>query len=319
MPYPSLATVKRLFAVSGNCCAFPGCDAPLIDAPSGKVVGRICHIAGSNGPRHDPQQSAKQRHGYENLLLLCSPHHDVIDADVDKYTVDVLRLMKARHEHATENTGLTTDQARAFLNIVKESSVNRVVASLNQSGGQVAHTITNIVHTSGTSLRESDIKPSGRRTAALDDLWQYMLAALDATLRATVNLGPCKHDVHRQSFDTLAGVPFPEMKSGSELDGWSSFQNDYLHVMAFPHFGNAANTAINELAHCGARARLFVSATVLQAVNEVVGMMREAVAQARDAKTSEDRWRHLFGCVHRIECKVVPFEHLIKNEMCDGG
>ena len=56
MSGPSVATIKRLFAVSGNRCAFPGCTTPLVDPTSGKVTGRICHIRARNpqGPRHDP-------------------------------------------------------------------------------------------------------------------------------------------------------------------------------------------------------------------------------------------------------------------------
>ena len=41
MSGPTIATVKRLFAVSENCCAFPGCDAPLVDTASGAILGEI--------------------------------------------------------------------------------------------------------------------------------------------------------------------------------------------------------------------------------------------------------------------------------------
>lgn len=34
---PTTKTIKCLFAASGNRCAFPGCDRPL-------VTGEICHI-----------------------------------------------------------------------------------------------------------------------------------------------------------------------------------------------------------------------------------------------------------------------------------
>ena len=41
---PSTLTVKRLFAVSGNRCAFPGYDATLVDLDTGIVNSEICHI-----------------------------------------------------------------------------------------------------------------------------------------------------------------------------------------------------------------------------------------------------------------------------------
>ena len=100
MAGPSVATVKRLFAVSGNRCAFPGCDLPLVDEASGKVTGRICHIKADSpgGPRYDPGQSEEERHGFGNLVLMCPLHHDVIDSNVETYTVERLLEIKARHE-----------------------------------------------------------------------------------------------------------------------------------------------------------------------------------------------------------------------------
>jgi hypothetical protein len=78
---PGAATVKRLFALSGNRCAFPKCTSLLVDGT--KVVGKICHIKAQSkgGPRYDPNQTQVERHGYDNLILMCGRHHDVIDAD----------------------------------------------------------------------------------------------------------------------------------------------------------------------------------------------------------------------------------------------
>ena len=95
MTGPSVATVKRLFAVSGNRCAFPECALPLVDEASGKVTGRICHIKADSpgGPRYDPEQHNKERHGFANLVLMCPLHHDVIDSDAEAYTME--RLLEA--------------------------------------------------------------------------------------------------------------------------------------------------------------------------------------------------------------------------------
>ena len=90
MAGPSAPTIKRLFAVSGNTCAFPGCNIPLVDATSGKVTARICHIKARQpgGPRYDAQQTEDERHAFENLVLMCPMHHDVIDSDAETYTVE---------------------------------------------------------------------------------------------------------------------------------------------------------------------------------------------------------------------------------------
>ena len=63
-------------------------------------MGEICHIKAANlsGPRYDPRQTAVQRHGYDNLLLLCANHHTIIDDDPEAYTVKRLMKMKTDHE-----------------------------------------------------------------------------------------------------------------------------------------------------------------------------------------------------------------------------
>jgi hypothetical protein len=101
-----------LFAVSHNRCAFPSCDTPLVDKQSGKVTGRICHIRGrsTNGPRYDPQQSEVDRHGFANLLLMCPVHHDVVDKDVDAYSVQRLTKIKAEHETGIADNPQASDE-----------------------------------------------------------------------------------------------------------------------------------------------------------------------------------------------------------------
>ena len=80
---PSVATVKRLFAVSGNKCAFPKCPATLVDGDSGAVIGEVCHIrsASSGGPRYDASQTDAQRHAFENLILRARRTTQSWDAD----------------------------------------------------------------------------------------------------------------------------------------------------------------------------------------------------------------------------------------------
>jgi hypothetical protein len=97
---PGQPTIKRLFAVSGNRCAFPDCPNPLIEPSSGKVTARICHIKAQSegGPRFDPDQTDDERHDFDNLILMCPIHHDVIDDDEETHTVEWLQDLKEKHE-----------------------------------------------------------------------------------------------------------------------------------------------------------------------------------------------------------------------------
>jgi hypothetical protein len=148
MGSPSTATIKRLFAVSGNCCAFPKCSLQLVDPPTGKVTGRICHIKARQpgGPRYDASQSEEQRHGFDNLLLLCAIHHDVIDDDSESYTVDRLNKVKAQHESNQVRTAEPNEEiAKQFIANISGNTVTHgsIIFSQNQMGGQVAHSIQN--------------------------------------------------------------------------------------------------------------------------------------------------------------------------------
>jgi hypothetical protein len=47
VPGPTTATIKRLFSVAGNRCAFPGCTATLVIGDT--VTAEICHIKAQSG------------------------------------------------------------------------------------------------------------------------------------------------------------------------------------------------------------------------------------------------------------------------------
>lgn len=95
---PSRTTLKRLFALSGNCCAFPGCRQRIVEGKN--FLGDVCHIKADSpgGPRYDVSQSDVERQHFDNLIVLCPNHHKVVDDDPDGYTVEILRLMKSRQE-----------------------------------------------------------------------------------------------------------------------------------------------------------------------------------------------------------------------------
>lgn len=133
---PGVPTIKRLFAVSANRCAFPKCTAALVEGE--KVVGKICHIKARSkgGPRYDPNQTAAERHGYYNLILMCGLHADVIDADEEAYTVQYLQRLKARHEQTAST--MSDDDAEHGARLLM---IDQPVFSTSQSGGITAHTV----------------------------------------------------------------------------------------------------------------------------------------------------------------------------------
>ncbi len=95
---PKLDTLRKLFALSGNQCAFPGCKSFLV-SKKGIYIGQICHIEAANkgGERYNPKQTEEQRRAFKNLLLLCYEHHQETN-DVKEFTVQKLKQIKKDHE-----------------------------------------------------------------------------------------------------------------------------------------------------------------------------------------------------------------------------
>jgi hypothetical protein len=121
MGYTDL-TLKTLFSLAGNECAFPGCTAPVFDTTHGVLTGQICHIKGKskNGPRYDPNQTEEERNGYPNLLVMCAAHNKIIDDEAtrDQFSVELLTEFKKTHEGRSQNS------------VVKDDAVERIIASL---------------------------------------------------------------------------------------------------------------------------------------------------------------------------------------------
>jgi len=108
---PKTDVLRAIFARSGNQCAFPGCTQPLINSKN-KFVAQVCHIeaASEGGERYNPDGSDEHRRSYENLLVLCYPHHIETD-DVGEYPVERLLEVKREHEQLFLKSDFKLDEA----------------------------------------------------------------------------------------------------------------------------------------------------------------------------------------------------------------
>lgn len=111
---PKTDVLRALFARSGNQCAFPGCTQPLINAKN-KFIAQVCHIeaASEGGERYNPDENDEYRRSYENLLLLCYPHH-IETNDVDEYPVERLLEVKREHEQMFLKSDFKLDEAELY-------------------------------------------------------------------------------------------------------------------------------------------------------------------------------------------------------------
>jgi len=98
----------RLWGKAAGRCHYEGCNAPLWLDPVTKHefnTSYIAHIVAEepDGPRGDPIRSKLLAKDIANLMLLCDPHHRLIDKqDVSGHPEARLLAMKAAHERRME-------------------------------------------------------------------------------------------------------------------------------------------------------------------------------------------------------------------------
>ncbi len=98
-----------LWRLSAFRCAYPGCQIELYQQGKGgdryANIGKMAHIFGHSekGPRPNPDGFTENTNRYENLILLCANHHDVVDRQANEHTVSLLRQWKDDHERWIAN------------------------------------------------------------------------------------------------------------------------------------------------------------------------------------------------------------------------
>ena len=159
---PSITDYKKLFARSGNRCAFPKCRASIIHEDT--LLGEVAHIKGLNvgSARHDKTQTPEERNAYPNLILLCPNHHTIIDDDELSYTVERLNSIKAAHEaSATPVSPEETDRDTHLF-------INQPVTIVGASG-----VVTGVVYSQQVVLPPTtDAAMQARRVLAIENLWK---------------------------------------------------------------------------------------------------------------------------------------------------
>jgi len=113
-------TQRALYAFSATTCYFPDCTSKVIEFVNDEPVSNaeIAHLRGANpgSPRYDPEMTDDERRSFANLILLCKPHHSIVDRlHPDDYSVEVLATWKVDRERqagidAEALSGLTEDR-----------------------------------------------------------------------------------------------------------------------------------------------------------------------------------------------------------------
>lgn len=99
---PLRGTKRNLYMYTGNRCAFDEHCPELLILEDGTLNAEIAHIHGvkPSAARGTHDLTDEQLRSEDNLLLLCSKHHKVVDnkALEDEYPVERMQRMKEKHE-----------------------------------------------------------------------------------------------------------------------------------------------------------------------------------------------------------------------------
>ena len=138
----TVRTIKGLYALSGNRCAFPGCPQPIFDDALGHV-GQIAHIGDAKAHVSTPTLATEEVDAASNLILLCANHHQAIDVgNPEAFPVEALIEMKANAE--SQGSGARTGPElpdEAASEMIKLSEATSLVGVLNVHGDMLGPAI----------------------------------------------------------------------------------------------------------------------------------------------------------------------------------
>src|SRR5947209_8516588 len=113
----SVHTRKRLWTRADDECAYPGCTQHLLEPTAAgdddTIVGKECHIVAQSDDdpsvarslclltedeKREWAQLIEYRHHYDNLVLMCGVHSDIIDDPKQEISIADLVQIKRAHE-----------------------------------------------------------------------------------------------------------------------------------------------------------------------------------------------------------------------------
>ncbi|WP_206597812.1 hypothetical protein [Microbacterium testaceum] len=139
-------TRSALFEMAKGTCYYPGCDTKttiFIKPGQPSVNVHIAHIEGAErgSARFREDMTNEERRSFPNLILLCVPHHDLIDhKEPHEYSVDTLAKWKRDRESASgsdlvELNTITDDSLAAAMEAAVKSNRPQRAAILDIRSG----------------------------------------------------------------------------------------------------------------------------------------------------------------------------------------
>lgn len=213
-------TRKLLWGRSGNRCVFCRCEL-VLDGEK-VIIGDECHIIAKHlgGPRADESILEGDLDSYQNLILLCKIHHKLIDDQPIKYTVDVLKKMKAEHEEWIQ----LTLQSSTSNNQGQGKPKNELFAVRVTEGKQVINILSNAYafdFDSDELENEEEVNLVGAFLQDAQD-WGDILSEIGASerVKAAFNTSQSLKELENHGFYVFGAVHRRTLKILGRNEAW---------------------------------------------------------------------------------------------------
>lgn len=123
---------KALYRLSRGTCYYPNCSRRIIEVVEGEpmVAVDIAHVHGANSgsARYQESMTDAERRAYDNLILLCGPHHRLVDGRRrDEFPPELLQAWKSENEPAE---GIGALASAGLTDELLETLMEQVVAQV---------------------------------------------------------------------------------------------------------------------------------------------------------------------------------------------
>jgi len=95
--------IKLLWGRAGGRCSYCNTDLTIkLQGNNDIVIGEMAHVIAKreNGPRGSEEISNEVLNRYQNLILLCNNHHEMIDKAPQSFSVEQILEWKRNHEES---------------------------------------------------------------------------------------------------------------------------------------------------------------------------------------------------------------------------
>lgn len=123
---------KALYRLSRGTCYYPNCPRRIMEVVEGEpmVAVDIAHIYGANpgSARYEESMTDAERRAFENLILLCVPHHKLVDGRRrDESSPEMLQGWKSSNEPAE---GVEALASAGLTDEILETVMEQIVAQV---------------------------------------------------------------------------------------------------------------------------------------------------------------------------------------------